>query len=111
MLRLGKDKNTGIALDLACGTDIFTRPLAKQNKEIFVGLDMSIPMLTHAQKLMEKEHLQDILFVRATAFKMPFADASFKYVNCCGALPFENFWGHLFCYITDYYEITGIDHY
>jgi ubiquinone/menaquinone biosynthesis C-methylase UbiE len=27
-----------------------------------------------------------VLFIRATAFSMPFADASFSYVNCCGAL-------------------------
>jgi len=86
VLRLGKNKNTGIALDLACGTGIFTRPLARQDKEEFVGLDMSLPMLTHAHRLMKKEHLQNILFVRATAFNMPFEDDTFRYVNCCGAL-------------------------
>jgi ubiquinone/menaquinone biosynthesis C-methylase UbiE len=30
--------------------------------------------------------VQNILYVRASAFCLPFADATFPYVNCCGAL-------------------------
>ncbi len=86
VLRLAKDKNSDMALDLACGTGVFTRPLARNGGGMFVGLDMSLPMLRHAQRLMEKERMQNILFVRATAFCMPFVDGAFPYVNCCGAL-------------------------
>ncbi len=86
VLRLGKSGNGGCALDLACGTGVFTRPLARQNGGLFVGLDLSWPMLMRAQQLMEKEGPQNILFVRASAFCLPFVDAAFPYVNCCGAL-------------------------
>jgi ubiquinone/menaquinone biosynthesis C-methylase UbiE len=86
VLRLGKNGNTRMALDLACGTGVFTRPLAKQSSGVFIGLDMSLPMLNHARKLIKKDRIQNILLMRATAFCLPFLDASFQYVNCCGAL-------------------------
>jgi len=86
VLRLGKNQAAGRTLDLACGTGVFTRPLARQGDRFVVGLDMSWPMLLHAQRLMAKEGIRNILFIRATAFCMPFVDASFPYVNCCGAL-------------------------
>ena len=86
VLRLGKTGSGGSALDLACGTGVFTRPLARQNGGLFVGLDLSWPMLMRAQRLMEKEGPQNILFIRASAFCLPFVDAAFPYVNCCGAL-------------------------
>ncbi len=86
VLRLGKDKDTCRALDLACGTGVFTRPLARQSPGWVVGLDLSQPMLTRAQRLMKKEGVQNILFVRATAFCLPFVDSAFRYINCCGAL-------------------------
>jgi SAM-dependent methyltransferase/uncharacterized protein YbaR (Trm112 family) len=82
----GKNRGSGPVLDLACGTGVFTRPLARQGVGLVVGLDLSWPMLTYAQRLMEKEGAQNILFMRATAFSLPFADACFPYVNCCGAL-------------------------
>jgi ubiquinone/menaquinone biosynthesis C-methylase UbiE len=43
-------------------------------------------MLRHARHLMQKEGLQNILLIRGTAFCLPFIDAAFPYVNCCGAL-------------------------
>jgi ubiquinone/menaquinone biosynthesis C-methylase UbiE len=86
VLRLGKDKNAKLVLDLACGTGVFTRPLARQGAELVIGLDLSWPMLRHAQRLMEREGIRNILFVRASAFCLPFVDDAFPYVNCCGAL-------------------------
>jgi ubiquinone/menaquinone biosynthesis C-methylase UbiE len=86
VLRLGKGRNTHTALDLACGTGVFTRPLARESSGIFIGLDMSLPMLRQAQRLLEKERAQNIFLIRATAFCMPFVDGAFPYVNCCGAL-------------------------
>jgi ubiquinone/menaquinone biosynthesis C-methylase UbiE len=73
-------------LDLACGPGVFTRPLAKISRGLVVGLDLSWPMLLHAQRKMEKGGVKNILFIRATAFCMPFVDSAFQYVNCCGAL-------------------------
>lgn len=86
VLQFGKNRNTSQALDLACGTGVFTRPLARQGGGFVVGIDMSWPMLTHAQRLMENEGMRNILYVRSTAFCLPFVDAAFPYVNCCGAL-------------------------
>jgi ubiquinone/menaquinone biosynthesis C-methylase UbiE len=87
VLRFGASRNSGLTLDLACGTGIFTRPLAAQRKDsLLIGLDMSRPMLNRAQKLREKERAANIVFIRATAFSLPFSDNSFSYINCCGAL-------------------------
>ena len=86
VLRLGKSRMGGRALDLACGTGVFTRPLARQGGGWVVGIDLSWPMLKQAQRLMEKELVQNILYVRASAFCLPFVDGAFTYVNCCGAL-------------------------
>jgi len=86
VLRFGKGRLQDRALDLACGTSVFTRPLARISAGLVVGLDLSRPMLAQAQRLVQREGLQNVLFIRATAFSMPFADASFGYVNCCGAL-------------------------
>ena len=86
VLMHGKDNDAERTLDLACGPGVFTRPLARQRTGIVIGLDLSKPMLTRAQQMVEKERIPNILFVRASACKLPFADASFSYVNCCGAL-------------------------
>jgi len=85
VLKIGGQRDAGIALDLACGTGIFTRPIAKQ-MELVVGMDLSWPMLRCAHRLVEKNRIRNILLVRATALKIPFVDGAFSYVNCCGAL-------------------------
>jgi ubiquinone/menaquinone biosynthesis C-methylase UbiE/uncharacterized protein YbaR (Trm112 family) len=86
VLRMGKCRRPERALDLACGTGVFTRPLARVSGSPVVGLDLSRPMLARAHKLMTEEGMVNVLFMRATAFSLPFADSSFPYVNCCGAL-------------------------
>ncbi len=87
VLRLGNGWSaSGHVLDLACGTGVFTRPLAHHCSGFVVGLDMSWPMLSRAQRLAQREGIRNIRFVRATALCMPFIDAAFPYVNCCGAL-------------------------
>jgi ubiquinone/menaquinone biosynthesis C-methylase UbiE/uncharacterized protein YbaR (Trm112 family) len=86
VLQLGKGRSTGLLLDLACGTGIFTRPLALQGASIVVGLDLSRPMLNRAQILLTRERIRNVLLIRGTAFCLPFVDAAFQYVNCCGAL-------------------------
>ena len=86
VLGLGERNRPSRALDLACGTGVFARPLALRASKLVVGLDLSWPMLKQAQRLAEKNSIRNILFVRATAFAMPFVNAAFPYVNCCGAL-------------------------
>jgi SAM-dependent methyltransferase len=86
VLHLRNGWNSGLTLDLACGTGVFTRPLARHSSELVVGLDLSRPMLNQARRLAKKEGMQNILFIRGTAFCLPFIDAAISYVNCCGAL-------------------------
>lgn len=86
VLRLARGRNISQSLDLACGTGVFTRPLARKSESFIVGLDLSRPMLKHAQRLAEASDIQNVQFVRASAFSMPFVDGAFPYVNCCGAL-------------------------
>jgi SAM-dependent methyltransferase len=86
VLRLATNKSMERALDLACGPGVFTRPLANLTGGLMVGLDLSWPMLRHAQRMIKREGIHNILLIRATAFHMPFADAAFQYINCCGAL-------------------------
>jgi ubiquinone/menaquinone biosynthesis C-methylase UbiE/uncharacterized protein YbaR (Trm112 family) len=86
ILQLSKDRSVKLVLDLASGTGIFTRPLARQDDRWAVGVDMSRAMLLHAQRRVQKEGIQNVLYIRATAFNLPFKDASIPYVNCCGAL-------------------------
>ena len=86
ILSMSRDKDTRLVLDLACGPGVFTRPLAAQSKGIVVGLDLSWPMLRHAQRMLERTRTRNVLLIRGSALRMPFADGAFSYLNCCGAL-------------------------
>jgi len=86
VLRLQRGKPCERLLDLACGTSVFTRPLARQCGGLVVGFDLSWPMLRHARHLVRKDGLSNILLMRGTAFRLPFVTGAFEYVNCCGAL-------------------------
>ncbi len=76
----------GRILDLACGPGVFTRPIARESSGLVVGFDLSRPMLRHARRSIDRQGLRNIFLVRGTVFRLPFADESFNYVNCCGAL-------------------------
>jgi SAM-dependent methyltransferase/uncharacterized protein YbaR (Trm112 family) len=86
ILQMGNESSAKLILDLASGTGIFSRPLACRQDRLVIGIDMSWPMLTHAQRLMQKEGMRNILYIRATAFNLPFKDGAIPHVNCCGAL-------------------------
>ncbi len=86
VLRLQRSWSGSPVLDLACGTGVFTRPLAKQCSGIVVGLDLSWPMLRYARRMTRVDRLENILLLRASAFHLPFLPESLACVNCCGAL-------------------------
>jgi SAM-dependent methyltransferase len=74
-------------LDLACGTGIYARPLARRLPGGgVIGLDLSLPMLRHAHRRARAEGLSNLWLVRGDARELPFEDARFDVVNCCGAL-------------------------
>jgi ubiquinone/menaquinone biosynthesis C-methylase UbiE len=86
VLNFGKGRSGARALDLACGTGVFTRPIARMADGLVLGLDLSRPMLRHARRLVQKDAIDNVLLVRASAFSLPFVDGAFPFVNCCGAL-------------------------
>jgi ubiquinone/menaquinone biosynthesis C-methylase UbiE len=86
VLAHGKRRSAGLALDLACGPGVFTRPLALQDKGGVIGLDLSFSMLRQAQTQLKREGIKNILLIRASAFGLPFRNGAFAHVNCCGAL-------------------------
>jgi len=75
----------GLGLDVACGTGLFTRSIAKKMRLVY-GIDISMGMLEKATEYAEKERIGNIHFARARAEKLPFSDGLFDGVVCCGAL-------------------------
>jgi SAM-dependent methyltransferase len=74
-------------LDLACGPGIYTRPIARAVPEgTALGLDISWPMLSYATARAREESVDNIVWLRASAFEIPIAGASLDAVSCCGAL-------------------------
>jgi SAM-dependent methyltransferase len=79
------DAEDGLGLDVACGTGLFTRSLAKKMRLVY-GIDVSMGMLEKAIEYAEEKGLSNIRFARAKADKLPFPDGAFDGVVCCGAL-------------------------
>jgi ubiquinone/menaquinone biosynthesis C-methylase UbiE len=100
ILRAAALAPTDTVLDLACGPGIYTRPLAQQVAagEV-IGLDLSFPMLRYACRRAQALQVHNVSWIRATAMALPFPDASFALVNCCGAL-------HLFADVAR--VLTGV---
>jgi ubiquinone/menaquinone biosynthesis C-methylase UbiE len=86
ILNLRQGLGTERVLDLACGTGIFTRPLARRTQGIVIGLDLSWPMLREARRLAERDGVRNVVLMRGTAYRLPFIAGAFPYINCCGAL-------------------------
>jgi SAM-dependent methyltransferase len=83
--RLEPQKRSNI-LDLACGPGLFACPLAAQTPGWVIGFDLSLPMLRQARKKAVRSDLQNVLFVRGSAFSIPFRDGTLDAVLCSGAL-------------------------
>lgn len=74
-------------LDLACGSGIYARPLARRlPRGWVVGLDRSAPMLKSFRGRAEAENTANLTLVRGDARTLPFEDGTFHAVTCCGAL-------------------------
>ena len=78
--------NRSVILDLACGPGLLTRPIARRSKGLIIGVDLSKPMLRRAQRRALADGLENIFWVRASAFRLPFAANLFDMVLCSGAL-------------------------
>jgi len=72
-------------LDVACGTGLFTRSIARKMRLVY-GIDISMGMLKKGTEYAEKEKIGNIRYARAMSEKLPFPDRLFDGVVCCGAL-------------------------
>ncbi len=76
-----------VVLDVGCGTGIYTRPLARRMpRGLAVGIDRSEPMLRRALRLLEREPVKNVCFVRADGEQLPVASGSADAVVGCGVL-------------------------
>lgn len=87
--RLEPQKTSSI-LDLACGPGLFACPLAAQTSGWVIGFDLSLPMLRRAHKKAFGSGLRNVLFVRGSAFSLPFRDITLDAILCSGALHLFN---------------------
>jgi SAM-dependent methyltransferase len=74
-----------IVLDVACGTGIYTRSIAKQARLVH-GIDISQGMLEKARYYAFKEKLNNIELCIANVEKLPFSNQFFEAASCSGAL-------------------------
>jgi ubiquinone/menaquinone biosynthesis C-methylase UbiE len=81
---LGK---TEFLLDLACGPGIYARRFARKiGAGAVVGLDLSMPMLHYASRMVREEGIGNLMLLHGNAMALPFEPGQFEVVNCCGAL-------------------------
>lgn len=78
-----------VALDVACGTGMYTRNIARKASKVY-GIDISEGMLKTALKYSKLHGLNNIIFARASADNLPFKDNFFDGVSCCCALHLFN---------------------
>lgn len=87
ILAAGRSEGDRHVLDLASGSGLYARRIARANPGSQVmALDLSRPMLRHAVELAREESVDNVACVRASALALPCEDARFDWVNCCGAL-------------------------
>jgi len=75
----------GIGLDIACGTGVVARSIAKKINYTY-GIDISMGMLQKAVVLSQKASIKNITFSRCDVENLPFEDGSFDFISCSGAL-------------------------
>ena len=78
--------NKKIILDLACGPGLFTCPVVQRSSGWVIGFDLSLPMLRRARKKAFSQGINNVLFVRGSAFRLPFREAVFDAILCSGDL-------------------------
>lgn len=75
----------GISLDVACGTGLYTRSIARKAKKVY-DIDFSMGMLKKAQEYVKRDGLGNIVLARAEVEHLPFKNDFFDGISCCGAL-------------------------
>jgi len=75
----------GSVLDVACGPGTFGRKIASPARAVW-GIDVSRGMLRQGAAFAAAAGIANLHFARARVEALPFGDASFDAVICCGSL-------------------------
>ena len=79
------DAESGVGLDVACGTGFMTRSLAEKMRLVY-GVDISMRMLEKAAEYAGEKGIENIRYARSRAEQLPFPDGLFDGVTCSEAL-------------------------
>jgi 2-polyprenyl-3-methyl-5-hydroxy-6-metoxy-1,4-benzoquinol methylase/uncharacterized protein YbaR (Trm112 family) len=75
----------GIILDVACGPGTYGRRIASASRTV-LGIDICMSMLRRGAHYVEKGHIPNVHFARATVEALPFQAGLFDAAICAGSL-------------------------
>jgi len=75
----------GVILDAACGPGTYGRRIASASRTVF-GIDICMSMLQRGAHYVERGHIPNVHFARATVEAMPFRAGLFDAAICAGSL-------------------------
>jgi ubiquinone/menaquinone biosynthesis C-methylase UbiE/uncharacterized protein YbaR (Trm112 family) len=75
----------GVILDAACGPGTYGRRIASASRTV-LGVDICMSMMRRGAHYVEREHIPNVHFARATVEAMPFRDGLFDAAICAGSL-------------------------
>jgi len=75
----------GVILDAACGPGTYGRRIASASRTV-LGIDICMSMLRRGAYYVEKEHVPNVHFARATVEALPFRAGLFDAAICAGSL-------------------------
>jgi 2-polyprenyl-3-methyl-5-hydroxy-6-metoxy-1,4-benzoquinol methylase len=75
----------GVILDAACGPGTYGRRIASSSRTI-LGIDICMSMLRRGARYVERGHIPNVHFARATVEELPFRVGLFDAAICAGSL-------------------------
>jgi ubiquinone/menaquinone biosynthesis C-methylase UbiE/uncharacterized protein YbaR (Trm112 family) len=75
----------GVILDAACGPGTYGRRIASASRTV-LGIDMCMSMLRRGAHYVERGHIPNVHFARATVEELPFRAGLFDAAICAGSL-------------------------
>jgi ubiquinone/menaquinone biosynthesis C-methylase UbiE/uncharacterized protein YbaR (Trm112 family) len=75
----------GVILDAACGPGTYGRRLASASRTV-LGIDMCMSMMRRGAHYVERGHVPNVHFARATVEALPFRNGLFDAAICAGSL-------------------------
>jgi len=75
----------GVILDAACGPGTYGRRIASASRTV-LGVDICMSMMRRGAHYVERGHIPNVHFARATVEALPFRDGLFDAAICAGSL-------------------------